>query len=368
MKAPKDPKSAQTAGRRESKADARAASGGEARSGADSGDRPRAPLAELGIGAAWLVGLAAVNQIVGLTFATNPMAALVVQAVVVDLAVGKAGVKWDPREGDKAANETRDALRGIGAGAGIALAITGAAVGASAALGWANVTAHAPNTTLALGVVRAAAVGVRDTLLYAGLPLYFVGRAGGPKGAAVLFGALAAGAALCLHPAASPANVALAAAVLLAGAALWARDGMGWKAAGMVGGWALFAGAMFRGGLFDVDWKKGALAPGFAADGAPAWVAVGLFVAVAAAVLLAGKGTAARPQLGAGEGARSAGPVAGEEAAADEAGEATHPAKQGENEEAVAGEAAHQAKPVADDEAEPGEEARPAKPAAKETE
>ncbi len=278
MKTPKDPKDEENAER----------AGSAVTPGTASGDRARAPLVELGLGAAWLVGLGAANQIANVAFASNPLAALVVQAVVVDLAVGKAGVRWDAKA--DGASETKDALRAIGIGAGVALGVAGAVIGVSAALGWAQVGVHAPNTTLGLGLLRAAAIGVRDTLLYAGLPLYFVGRAGAPRVAGVVFGGLAAGAALSLHPAATPANVVLAAAVIVAAGALWARTGAGWSAAGVVGGWALFAGAMFRGGLFDVDWKKGALAPGFAADGAPAWIAAGLFVAAAAAALRGGGG------------------------------------------------------------------------------
>ena len=81
----------------------------------------RAPLVELGTGAAWLVGLGAVNQIVMIALQSNPLATLVVQAVVVDLAVGKAGVRWDPGADGETGAEVRSAARGLGVGAGIAL-------------------------------------------------------------------------------------------------------------------------------------------------------------------------------------------------------------------------------------------------------
>ena len=173
----------------------------------------------------------------------------------------------------------------------------------SAALGWATFTAHGPTTSLALGGMRAIAIGVRDAQLLAGLPIYFVGRAmrasprwrasdeaprtpfaragGVPMAAAVVFATLLGGAAIALMPAATPANVALAASVTGATAALWNRDGAGWGAVGLLGGWTFLAGALFRGGLVDVVWRRGALAPGVVADGAPAWIASALFLAVA---------------------------------------------------------------------------------------
>lgn len=81
------------------------------------------------------------------------------------------------------------------------------------------------------------------------------------------------------------ANVALAASVTGATAALWYRDGAGWAAVGLLGGWTFLAGAVFRGGLVDVAWRRGALAPGVVADGAPAWLTSALFIAVAIAAV-----------------------------------------------------------------------------------
>jgi hypothetical protein len=245
---------------------------------------PRAPLAELGIGAAWLVGLSAVNQIIAILFRANVIAPVVAQAVVVDLALGRAGIRWDPAANDDTSIEARNAARGIALGAGLALAAAALTVGAGAALGWAKVGAHAPGASLFLGLVRAAGIGVRDALLYIGLPLHFVGRARVvPRRAAALFGALAGGAALALQPTATPANVALAAAVTALAAALWLEAGAGWRALGVAVGWAFFAGSVFRGALIDVEWQRGTLAAGLSADGAPTWIAAALFAAAAVA-------------------------------------------------------------------------------------
>lgn len=250
------------------------------------GPSPRAPLAILGTGAAWLVGLSAANQIVAILFASNLLAVVVIQAVVVDLAIGKAGVRWDPAASDKGSDEVKNAARGIAAGAGVALAVAALVTGAGAALGWAKLALHGPTMSLGFVLVRAIAIGVRDSLLLVGLPHAFVKRAGGvPAWSAAAFSALAGGAAIGLQTAATPSNVALAIALTGAAGALWLRAGSGWAAAGLLGGWVLFAGAVLRGALVDVDWLRGSLAPGLIADGAPAWIAAALFALLAVALV-----------------------------------------------------------------------------------
>lgn len=329
------------------------------------------PLAELGTGAAWLLGLSAANQIVAILFRSNPLATAVIQAVIVDLAVGRAGVRWEPLPEEKPPSKSEagsavttpaappdsasadegapsseaptsapatssrapiasrtattpvatatgasttapapitgdraTSLRGIGIGAGIALAVTVSVLGLAVGLGWAKVSAtHAPNLSLLFGLLRSVAIGVRDSLLYVALPLHFAARASQgslprgagrsrlrvppiPRGAVLAFSALAGGAVLVLQPAATPANVVLAMTVSGLAAVLWSRDGAGWAAVGLLAGWVFLAGNLIGGGILDVDWKKGALAPGFLADGAPAWVAAALFAATAAALLV----------------------------------------------------------------------------------
>jgi hypothetical protein len=248
---------------------------------------PRAPLAELGMGAAWLVGLSGVAHLVAALLSSSPLAIVVLQALIIDLGAGRAGVRWDPAADEKTGSDYRVAARGIAIGAAAALAVTGLTIAASAAMGWAKVSFPGPTASLGFGLLRSIAIGVRDGLLYAGLPLYFVGRASGiPRVVGVVFGALAAGASLALQPAASPANVALAIAIAAAAAAFWAHDGKGWAAAGVAGGFSFFAGAVLRGGLADVDWQRGALVPGLSAEGAPAWMGAAGFLVVAAVLRL----------------------------------------------------------------------------------
>lgn len=246
----------------------------------------RSPPVELAIGAAWIVGLAGAGQVVATLFRSNPLAIVVLHAVIVDLAAGRAGVRWEPGSESDTGSDYGVLGRRIGLGAGVALAVAGGVVAVGALLGWAKVSVHGPTMSLGLGLVRAVALGVRDALLYAGLPLYFVGRARGiPRVAGVVFGALAAGAALVLQAGATPANVALAVAVGAAVAAFWARDGEGWAAAGVAGGFPFFAGVALRGGLLDVDWTRGSFAAGLPADGAPAWLGAAAFLGVAAWLL-----------------------------------------------------------------------------------
>jgi hypothetical protein len=234
------------------------------------------------MGAAWLVGLSAATQIVAGLFASNVLATAVVQALIVDLALGRAGVRWDPAADGKAGPDYRVAARRAAIGAGAALAVTVIVSAVGAALGWAKITAQASAASLGFGLLRAIAIGVRDALMYAGLPLYFAGRAKGtPRLAAVVFGALAAGATLALQPEASPANIALAVAAAAAVAAFWAHDGTGWAAGGVAAGFPFFAGVAARGGLIDVDWEKGMFAPGLRASGAPAWIGAAAFFAMA---------------------------------------------------------------------------------------
>lgn len=252
-----------------------------AKGGSVAVGKPRSPLAEIGTGAAWLIGLSLVGQIVAVLFRANPLAIVVLQAVIYDLALGRVGVRWDPSTKEDEETSYGPALGRIAKGAGAALAVTAVVVALSTALGWAKVSFHGPTASLGIGLLRSIAIGVRDALMYTGLPIYFLGRARAPKIVAIVFGALAAGAVLSLQPAATPAAIALAISASGAAAVLWAKDGVGWASAGLLGGFPFFAGVVFRGGLLDVDWRSGALVHGLTADGAPAWLGAAGFLVVA---------------------------------------------------------------------------------------
>ncbi len=66
------------------------------KSEADKAPRPPGPpLAEIGIGLAWLLGAAAMLQIVELLLGRIIMGAAIAGAVIADVASTMAGVRWD---------------------------------------------------------------------------------------------------------------------------------------------------------------------------------------------------------------------------------------------------------------------------------
>lgn len=227
------------------------------------------------IGAAWFFGAAIASHVASIVLGSSAIGAVVLQALAVELITARAGVKWDPEVEEPPLNRW---LSGLGRGLGAAAAVCVIAMGIAVIAGWARIELAPPNASLSLGALRAIAMAVRDPILYVALPLVVLGKAGLPQRFAIGFAALAGAAALLLHPAATPANVALAAALTGATGAAWYRTGAAWVPLGFYGGWSLFAGAVLRGGLANIAWTKGSIGPGLAADGAPAWVAVALMV------------------------------------------------------------------------------------------
>lgn len=236
-----------------------------------------APLAELGLGAAWLVGIAAALQIVE-RLPIASIAVAVVGAFVVDLGAGRAGVRWD--EAPESPDRPKIAARLVGKGALAALAVGAVVMAASFALGWAHGTGYGihPSAAIAIAMLRAGAIAVRDEILYRGIPLLAASRAGLPAPAARVFSALAGGAAMSMMPGASAASIALATGAGLFYASLWQRDRGAWSALGAHGAWLLSFGSLLHGGLFEIDWHVGEIAIGNTSKGAPAWLAAASFV------------------------------------------------------------------------------------------
>jgi uncharacterized protein len=245
------------------------------------GKRPLGPpLAEIGMGLAWLLGTAAALQIVELLFSRFIMGVALGGAVIADIASTWAGVRWD--EGKK--REWKDAVARLGAGAGIAAAVIAATFAIGAVMGRIEVRSGALSIGIFLAILRSAAVAVRDELVFRGIPLVAAARAGVPKPVARGFAALAGAASIALLPGAGPASIALSAAYGWLFATLWQRDRGAWSAVGAHGAWALLTGALLRGGLVDIAFREGNLGLGPRASGAPAWIAAGVAI-VAAAVL-----------------------------------------------------------------------------------
>lgn len=241
---------------------------------------PGPPLVEIGMGLAWLLGTAALLQVVELLLGRVIMGAAIAGAVIADLASTWAGVRWDA--GEK--RPWKDAVARLGAGAGVAAGVIAVTFALGAALGRIEVRAGAPSLGIFLVVLRSAAVAVRDELVFRGIPLVAAARAGVSKPIARGFAALAGAASIAALPGASPASMVLTAASGWLFATLWQRDRGAWSAVGAHAAWALLTGAVLRGGLIDISFREGNLGLGPRASGAPAWIAAA--IALVAAALL----------------------------------------------------------------------------------
>jgi hypothetical protein len=236
------------------------------------------PLVELGIGAAWLVGLAAGLSVLDRVIGPASLGTAIFGALGVDMAAERAGVRWSA--GAPGPHTQKLAVQRLGAGAAAALVAWGLSLGPAAALGWFHAEGARPSPALVLAVLRASALGARNELLFRGIPLAAAARAGVPVAAAQVFAALVSGADIAMVPGVTPAAVALAVASGWLSASLWTRDRGAWAAVGAHAAWMLLVGSVLHGGLLDVDWTTGELAIGASAAGAPAWVAAGVLIAV----------------------------------------------------------------------------------------
>lgn len=250
-------------------------------------DKAPNPLAELGLGAAWLLGLAASLQILDRLLPAASLAAAVLGALLADMAASRAGVRWNVTDDpDAPPIAFPAAARRVAVGAGIALAAGLAVIGIARFSGLLHGHGEGPSLSSAVlfAILRAAAVATRDELLFRGIPLVAAARANIPAPFARAFAALTSGAAIAFLPGTSPAAIALAVASGWLYAGLWQRERGAFMAVGAHAAWMLLFGSLLHGGLFDVDWTNGSLAIGATSWGAPAWLAAGSFV-VAALVL-----------------------------------------------------------------------------------
>jgi hypothetical protein len=259
------------------------------------GDGPNTTALDLAIGAAWLVALAAALRVVDVALGAVPLAAAMAGAVLVDLALARAGVRWD--EAEKHASIAAYARRAA-AGVAVGLAVVLVAVAALALAGRARVAPGSPSLAVGVGLVRAASIAVRDELLFRGLVLSVVARAGLPARVGVGFAALAGGAAMALERGAGLASIALVVASGLLFASLWRRERGAFAAVGAHAAFVFVAGPGLRGGLVDVTFAGGVLSAGPTAQGAPAWVAAALFVVLAVVVARRPEGRGAEERRG----------------------------------------------------------------------
>lgn len=245
----------------------------------------RSPLLELAIGAAWLLGLAAVLQILAVLLGGSPLAAALAGAVIADIAGARAGVRWDDPLERAAPSSTARLARRIGLGAALGALAALLPLGVAVLLGWATVEAGQPSMSFGFALVRAAALAVQSELLLTGIPLAAAARAGVPARFALVFAALAHGAVIALDPVASAASIALSTAAGALFAAAWWRGGGAFTAIAAHAGFVALAGAGLRGALLDATWTSGALTAGARAFGRPAWLAAAVLAILAVLVL-----------------------------------------------------------------------------------
>jgi hypothetical protein len=244
---------------------------------------PSGPLVELGLGAAWLVGLAAVLQIVDQIVGPANLGVALFGALGVDLAAGRAGVRWDRNEIDLDA--PKNAVRRVATGAGVALGAGAVVLAVAAAFRWLHVEeVTRPSASFAFALARGAALATRDELLFRGIPLAAAARAGLPAPIGRGFAALVSGAAILMVPGVTAAALVLAVASGWLFASLWDKDRGAWAAVGAHAAWMILVGSVLHGGIVDVGWTTGELASGAGAAGAPAWVAAAVLIAAAVAL------------------------------------------------------------------------------------
>jgi hypothetical protein len=275
-------------------------------------------LAHLGLGAAWLVGLAAALQLVEVLLGKSPLASAMAGAVLADVVAGFAGVRWDSSpakgaknaakgapskeqeapasgarpaekaagaEAAKASGEEANPVRDIGVGMATALVAVIVTLLVGAVLGWVMIERGGPSTSIAFALMRSAATGVRDELMLRGIVLTAAARAGISPRIAAVVAALAGGAVLALVPSVSAGAIALAITSGFFFALLWQRFRGAWAAVGAHAFWVFLIGAALRGGFIDVAWSSGSLTSGGRSTGGAAWLAAGVFALLSAAAL-----------------------------------------------------------------------------------
>lgn len=238
----------------------------------------RERLAALGVGAAWLLGVAGCLELVSFFLGSSSLAEAVVGALLVDVAAGRAGIQWTLDEPSRPVLVRRCVKAGVAAAA-VALC----AVVVALAAGWAHAGAGRLDALLLLSTLGLVAGAMRDELLLRGFVAHAVAKAGLPSSVAVGFSALLSIAwVLPKEPTVAGALLAGAAGALFA--TIYARFDGAWPAIVANASFSLVLGPLTRGGLTDLAWQRGELAVGASADGAPALVAAAL--AVLALVLL----------------------------------------------------------------------------------
>lgn len=232
------------------------------------------PSREIARGVAWLVGTAFAVRLVETLIGRSPLGAALAGAVVVDLAMTRAGVRWDDLDDTKSKESSARTWRGIGIGVAVASVLVVVPLVIGLIVGAATIAPGTFSSTLIFGVLRSAADGVRDELLYRGLPLLVALRAGVPRHLAIAYAALAGAAPMILTERLSweALLVALVQGVLFA--MLWVRTNAAWTSVSAHAAWFFLAGVGLRGAIVEVSWTSGLLAENARIRGLPAMICV----------------------------------------------------------------------------------------------
>jgi len=238
------------------------------------------PLREVARGVVWLVGTAAAVRFVETLIGRSPLGAALAGAVIVDLAMTRAGVRWDNREQRQS---TRSRIgRDIAVGAVVACVLVAVPLLLCLVAGSASVAMGSISSVLVFGLLRGAAVAVRDEILYRGLPLLVAKRAGIRQFWAIGYAGVLGTAPLLLADRFCPEALV---AVTLQGALsamLWAQTNAAWASISAHAVWFYLAGAGLRGSVLDVAWTSGRLAENSGICGIPAMstIAVSIWLLV----------------------------------------------------------------------------------------
>lgn len=225
------------------------------------------PSKELARGVAWLVGTALAARFVETLIGQSPLGAALAGAIVVDLALTRAGVTWD--DANNRSQVASRAWRGFYLGAGISTAVVAISILPSLIVGGATIGLGSPSLTLFFGTLRGAAESVREELLYRGLPLLVAERAGIARPWTIAF-CVVAGVSPHLFDFVSFEALLQSAALGGLWTMLWVRTKGAWAPMFAHASWFVLAGIGLRGGILDVFWTSGMLAENGRTRGLPA--------------------------------------------------------------------------------------------------
>lgn len=243
--------------------------------------RRNARLGELGLGVAWLVGLAAALTLIDAVLREAPLARLVLGALIASVAVSRAHVVWD-RDDPEDASMKRPVLLAL-RGAAPAFAAVVAVCGVSIVFGFVTIESASPDVGTLIGLLGAGAMAMRDELLYRALPLHFARRAAVPRAFAVAFASLIGAIPLLASRGTDLAHVAVTVAVGALAAITMSSTRSVWAGIGAhLAFWSAW-GPLSQAAFVHLHWKIGGVGATHS-EGAPAWLGAAIVALVTVVV------------------------------------------------------------------------------------